>query len=71
MSDLISIIEDAFENRASISPTTVETSVREAIEQAIDQLDRGEVRVAEKIDGQWVGQSMAKKGRAAFVRCSR
>ena len=44
MSDIISIIEDAFENRASISPTTVDPNVRAAVEQAIDQLDRGEAR---------------------------
>ena len=61
MSDIISIIEDAFENRASISPTTVEPNVRAAVEQAIDQLDRGEARVAEKIDGDWVVHQWLKK----------
>ena len=61
MSELISIIEDAFENRASISPATIEPKVRDAIEQAIDQLDRGESRVAEKVGNEWVVNQWLKK----------
>ena len=61
MSELKSIIEDAFENRASISPSSVKPKVRDAIEQAIDQLDRGESRVAEKIGTEWVVNQWLKK----------
>lgn len=61
MSELISIIDDAFENRASISPATVEPKVRDAIEQAIDQLDSGEARVAEKVGNEWVVNQWLKK----------
>ena len=55
------IIETAFDNRSHITPDTVDTSVKEAILQTIDQLDRGIVRVAEKIDGEWVVNQWLKK----------
>jgi len=35
--------------------------VRDAVMEAIDQLDRGEIRVAEKRDGQWVVNEWIKK----------
>ena len=61
MSDIQSIIVDAFENRAEITPRNVSTSVRDAVMEAIDQLDRGEIRVAEKRDGSWVVNDWVKK----------
>ncbi|HHH13973.1 MAG TPA: 2,3,4,5-tetrahydropyridine-2,6-dicarboxylate N-succinyltransferase, partial [Thiolapillus brandeum] len=51
MSNIQNIIEEAFEKRAEITPRTVDTLVRDAVMEAIDQLDRGELRVAEKKDG--------------------
>ncbi len=45
--DLQETIEKAFENRAEITPQTT-GEVREAVETALDMLDRGEVRVAEQ-----------------------
>ena len=45
MSDIHSIIVDAFEKRADITPRNVSTSVRDAVNEAIEQLDRGEIRV--------------------------
>ncbi len=59
--DLQSIIENAFENRSSLSPTTADASIKIAVEKAIDMLDRGEARVAEKKDGQWVVNQWLKK----------
>jgi len=44
---LAKTIDDAFEARADISPAT-KGPVRDAVEQALDLLDRGVVRVAEK-----------------------
>jgi 2,3,4,5-tetrahydropyridine-2-carboxylate N-succinyltransferase len=58
---LQSIIETAFEQRADITPATIQPAVREAIEAAILGLDRGELRVAEKKDGQWVVNEWLKK----------
>ena len=41
--------------------------MRDAVEEALDLLDKGEARVAEKIDGAWIVQSMAEKGDPAFL----
>jgi 2,3,4,5-tetrahydropyridine-2-carboxylate N-succinyltransferase len=61
MSDIQSIIVDAFERRADITPRNADTLVRDAVNEAIDQLDRGEIRVAEKRDGNWVVNEWIKK----------
>ncbi|PLY15128.1 MAG: 2,3,4,5-tetrahydropyridine-2,6-dicarboxylate N-succinyltransferase [Sedimenticola sp.] len=61
MSDIQSIIVEAFEKRAEITPRNVSTSVKDAVEEAIVQLDRGEIRVAEKRDGEWVVNDWVKK----------
>jgi len=47
------IIVEAYERRAEITPRNVGTQVRDAVLATIDQLDRGEIRVAEKRDGGW------------------
>ncbi|MBQ2381275.1 MAG: 2,3,4,5-tetrahydropyridine-2,6-dicarboxylate N-succinyltransferase [Succinivibrio sp.] len=59
--DLQGIIEDAFENRANINSKTVSAELKDAINQVIDALDRGEIRVAEKINGDWVTNQWIKK----------
>jgi 2,3,4,5-tetrahydropyridine-2-carboxylate N-succinyltransferase len=61
MSDIQNIIEEAFENRAEITPRNVDTVVRDAIMAAMEQLDSGELRVAEKKDGDWMVNEWAKK----------
>ena len=61
MSDIQNIIEEAFEKRADITPRSVDTLVRDAVMEAIDQIDRGELRVAEKKDGDWIVNEWAKK----------
>ena len=61
MSDIQSIIVEAFEKRAEITPRNVSTPVKDAVEEAIVQLDRGEIRVAEKRDGGWVVNDWVKK----------
>ncbi len=61
MSDLKSIIESAFENRAEITPATVAPDVKKAIEDAIALLDSGKARVAEKISDEWVVHQWLKK----------
>src|ERR1700729_4267707 len=47
---LQTLIEKAFEDRAKISPAT-KGEVRDAVESALDLLDRGKARVAEKLPG--------------------
>ena len=55
------IIEAAFEDRANITPSTVSPELKAAIEQVIAELDNGHLRVAEKIDGDWVVNQWVKK----------
>jgi len=61
MSQLEKIINDAFENRADISPSSVSAEVRSAVEEAINLLDSGKARVAEKTSGEWVTNQWLKK----------
>ena len=53
-------IDRAWEDRAAIGPDT-KGEAREAIEAALDALDRGEVRVAEKAGGAWHVHQWCKK----------
>jgi len=54
-------IDQAWENRANLSPTAADAKIRAAVEAVIAQLDRGELRVAEKIGGQWQTHQWIKK----------
>lgn len=59
--DLQTTIEKAWEERASLSPQTVDPTVLEAVEHAIDALDQGTLRVAEKVGKDWVVHQWLKK----------
>ncbi len=61
MSELKTIIEQAFENRAEITPTTVTTEVKNAVLDALAALNDGSARVAENINGEWVVHQWLKK----------
>lgn len=62
MSDLESIINEAWENRADISPASASREVGAAVEQAIALLDSGEARVAEPLGvGKWQVHQWLKK----------
>src|SRR4029078_6695070 len=58
---LKSIIEDEFENRQTLSPTSASYDLKIAIQTIIDMLDQGQFRIAEKIDGQWHTHEWLKK----------
>lgn len=55
------IIEEEFENRAEITPKSVKTQTKEAVNCVLDNVDSGILRVAEKIDGQWIVNDWIKK----------
>ncbi|AOB27353.1 2,3,4,5-tetrahydropyridine-2,6-dicarboxylate N-succinyltransferase [Bordetella bronchiseptica] len=59
--DLQTTIEQAWENRANLSPVDASAEVRDAVEHTIDGLDMGRLRVAEKIDDQWIVHQWIKK----------
>ena len=50
---LAATIDTAFDDRANVGPST-KGAVREAVDTALDMLDRGAARVAERApDGTW------------------
>ncbi|WP_395137340.1 2,3,4,5-tetrahydropyridine-2,6-dicarboxylate N-succinyltransferase [Schlegelella aquatica] len=55
------LINQAWEDRAALSPKSAPADVREAVETVIADLNKGRLRVAEKIDGQWVTHQWIKK----------
>ena len=68
MSELQTIIEAAFERRAEITPRNVETLTRDAIIKAIDMLETGNARVAQKIDDDWIVNEWLKKAVLLYFR---
>ena len=56
-----SIIEQAWENRANLNPQSADADLKSAVDAAIGKLDRGQLRVAEKINGEWVTHQWLKK----------
>ena len=61
-SQLQQIIDQAWEGRASLSPTSADPQVRDAVEQVIGELNAGRLRVAERQGvGQWTVNQWLKK----------
>ncbi|UYZ68014.1 2,3,4,5-tetrahydropyridine-2,6-dicarboxylate N-succinyltransferase [Moraxella bovis] len=58
---LQNIIETAFDNRANFGATDCPSDVRSAVNEVLAGLDNGSLRVAEKIDGEWVVHQWVKK----------
>ena len=61
MQQFQSIIEDAWENRATLQPATAPAPIVEAVASVLAELDAGRLRVAEKIGGEWVTHQWLKK----------
>ena len=61
MNDVQKIIDQAWEDRANLSPASAPAQVREAVEHAIAGLDAGTLRVCEKAAGQWTTHQWLKK----------
>ncbi|MBN9668883.1 2,3,4,5-tetrahydropyridine-2,6-dicarboxylate N-succinyltransferase [Roseibium aggregatum] len=60
LASLSKTIDAAFDDRDAIGTSTT-GEVRDAVETALNLLDRGQLRVAEKKDGDWVVNQWAKK----------
>jgi 2,3,4,5-tetrahydropyridine-2-carboxylate N-succinyltransferase len=70
LTDLAKTIDDAFEKRNDITPAT-KGPVREAVEEALDLLDRGQARVAERGgNGAWTVNQWLKKAVLLSFRLS-
>ena len=60
MSEIEKIINEAWENKDNVNQNS-EQSLKDIINQIIADLDSGKVRVAEKINGEWVTHQHIKK----------
>jgi 2,3,4,5-tetrahydropyridine-2-carboxylate N-succinyltransferase len=65
---LESIIDEAFERRAELTPSSVDSAVAAAIEQVIADLDAGRLRTAEKRENGWVTHQWIKKAVLLYFR---
>jgi len=61
MSSTQEIIEQGFEQRAEITPQNADPRLKQAIQETLEQLDTGTLRVAHKQDGAWVVNQWLKK----------
>ena len=61
MHDLQKTIDQAWDDRASLNPSSAPAAVREAVETVIAGLDAGTLRVCEKSDGTWTTNQWIKK----------
>lgn len=68
MQALQTVIETAFEDRATLSPQTIRKNVKDAVCEAIHLLDQGKARVAEKINGTWHTHQWLKKAVLLYFR---
>ena len=65
---LESLIDAAFERRAELSPERLTPALGGALDEIIDGLNSGRLRVAEKIDGRWVTHQWIKKAVLLYFR---
>ncbi|MBI4204515.1 MAG: 2,3,4,5-tetrahydropyridine-2,6-dicarboxylate N-succinyltransferase [Betaproteobacteria bacterium] len=61
MQQLQTAIENAWEQRASLSPASADARLKQAVNETIGLLDQGRLRVAEKNAGKWVTHQWVKK----------
>ena len=55
------IIDDAWERRTELSPSSAPAQVKDAVARVLAELDAGRIRVAEKRGGEWVTHQWVKK----------
>ena len=60
MSSLEEIINSAFDNRDDVT-TSTEGKIRDAVNNTLDDLDKGKIRVCEKVNNEWIVNQWIKK----------
>ena len=60
MSSLEEIINSAFENRDDVTAST-EGEIRDSVNNTLDDLDKGKIRVCEKVNNEWIVNQWIKK----------
>ena len=71
MTDLKQTIEDAFEQRQTLSADAAPAAVKEAVAEALDGLETGALRVAEKSTDGWIVHQWLKKAVLLSFLCER
>ncbi len=61
MHELEHLINTAWDDRANITPGLAPAKVGEAVEHILGELDSGNLRVAEKVSGNWITHQWIKK----------
>jgi 2,3,4,5-tetrahydropyridine-2-carboxylate N-succinyltransferase len=61
MHTLQQTIDSAWEQRGELSPATASSTIRDAVASALDELDAGRLRVAEKRGAEWLTHQWLKK----------
>ena len=61
MESLQQTIDAAWDARSTLTPSTAEPAIRDAVARVIGELDAGRLRVAEKRDGAWLTHQWIKK----------
>lgn len=61
MNSLEVIINQAFEQRLELTPNHVPMPILTAVDEVLSGLDNGQLRVAEKINGEWIVHQWIKK----------
>ena len=65
---LTALIESAFEHHKALTPANVDAPLTAAIDTVIGLLDRGELRVAERVNGRWHVYEWLKKAVLLYFR---
>jgi len=71
MSQIEITVREAYEARDSLSPESVSPETRQAIFAAINDLDSGKARIAEKKNGEWRVNEWLKQAVLCFFRINR
>jgi len=65
---LQSIIENAYDERLQLSPKNVSLEIKQSVAEAIELLNNGKARIAEKIAGKWEINQWLKKAVLLYFR---
>ena len=65
---LETLIDAAFENRFDIKPANADRELLDALDQVVEELNAGRIRVAEKINGEWTTHQWIKKAVLLYFR---
>ncbi|MGE3842062.1 MAG: 2,3,4,5-tetrahydropyridine-2,6-dicarboxylate N-succinyltransferase [Vicinamibacterales bacterium] len=65
---LESVITAMFERRADLAPGRIPAELADALTHVVEELNAGRLRVAQKVDGQWVTHQWVKKAVLLYFR---